>query len=154
VLKISANDGDTGINNPCKYKILNGENSNAADYFSIDSLSGTLTIKHRIDLESEEISQMGGLLEFKVEASEIGDETSTEQTQIIVSINDINDNQPKFNRESFELSLSPRSTVGTSLTLTDPNTDSIRVTDFDKVSKLFYCYFFHGKYDTFYIFNL
>jgi len=145
VLKISANDGDTGINNPCKYKILNGENSNAADYFSIDSLSGILILKQRIDLESEEISQMGGLLEFKVEASEIENETSSEQTQIIVSINDINDNQPKFNRESFELSLSPRSTVGTSLTLKDPNTDSIRVTDFDKVSTPFLFLFLSWK---------
>ncbi len=134
VLKISANDGDTGINNPCKYKILNEDNSNAADYFSIDSLTGVLTIKQRIDLESEEISRMGGLLEFKVEAFEIGDENSIEQTQIIISINDINDNQPKFNKESFELNISPRSTVGTSLTLLDSNTDSIRVTDFDKVS--------------------
>lgn len=77
---------------------------------------------------------MGGLLEFKVEAFEIGDENSIEQTQIIISINDINDNQPKFNKESFELNISPRSTVGTSLTLLDSNTDSIRVTDFDKVS--------------------
>ena len=133
VLKISANDGDTGINNPCKFRLLNEENSNAADFFEIDSLTGILTIKRRIDLESEEISRVGGLLEFKVEATEIGDESSTEKTQIIVSISDINDNQPKFNRDAFELNISPRSTSGTSLTLNDAYTDSIHVSDFDKV---------------------
>ena len=73
------------------------------------------------------------MLEFKVEATEIGDESSTEKTQIIVSISDINDNQPKFNRDAFELNISPRSTSGTSLTLNDAYTDSIHVSDFDKV---------------------
>ena len=103
-----------------------------ADYFQIDPISGIISIKKLIDLESEEISKLGGLLEFKIEASEIGDEASTQQTYVTVAVSDINDNEPKFNKEAFELSISPKSAVGTSLTLLKSGIDSIHVFDFDK----------------------
>lgn len=132
VLQVSAKDGDTGINNPCKYKIVY-ESSLAASYFYIDKLKGDVRIKKKIDLESDEISRLGGLLEFKIIATEVGDENSQQETLVTVAISDVNDNQPKFNRNSYNLVISPKSTVGTSLTLTENDTDSIHVFDSDKV---------------------
>jgi hypothetical protein len=135
VLQVSAKDGDTGINNQCKYKIVY-ENSLVASYFYIDKLKGDIRIKKKIDLESDEISRLGGLLEFKIIATEIGDENSQQETQVTVAISDINDNQPKFNRNSYSLVISPKSTIGTSLTLTENDTDSIHVFDSDKVNTI------------------
>ena len=73
---------------------------------------------------------MGGLLEFKIVASEVGDETSSEQTQVTVAIVDINDNKPEFDAKSYRLKISPNAIVGTSLTLIE---DSLHVSDLDKV---------------------
>ncbi len=109
------------------------DNSIAANYFYVDRLKGDIRIKKRIDLESDEISKLGGLLEFKILATEIGDENSQQETQVTVAISDINDNQPKFNRHSYNLVISPKATVGTSLTLVENDTDSIHVFDLDKV---------------------
>ena len=122
-----------------KYKIAY-DNSLVASYFYIDKFRGELRIKKRIDLESDEISKLGGLLEFKIIATEIGDENSQQDTQVTVAISDINDNQPKFNRDFYNLVISPKSTIGTSLTLVD--TDSIHVFDSDKVIDIlkFYTY--------------
>mgnify|MGYP001810816020 CR=1 FL=1 len=107
----------------------------ASDYFQIDKVSGVLSIRKRIDLESYEIAQLGGLLEFKIAAFEVGDEMSREETQITIAISDINDNSPKFNSKSYSLNVNPLSAAGTSLTLIDNAFDeSIRAFDLDKVS--------------------
>ena len=72
---------------------------------------------------------MGGLLEFKVIAYEINDESSSTQTQVTVAIVDINDNKPEFAMASYNLQISPDSVDGTSLTLTE---DSIHIFDLDR----------------------
>lgn len=128
VLQIYARDGDTGINNPCKYEII--YDNPAAEYFKLDSSTGILSIRNRIDLESKAISQLGGLLEFKVVAYEIGDENSVAQTQVTVAIVDLNDNNPTFDSSVYNLKISPYSVEGTSLTLIK---DSIHIFDLDKV---------------------
>lgn len=109
------------------------QDSMESEYFEIDSLSGVITIKKRIDLESSEITKLGGLLEFNVVAFEIGDESSFQKTKVTVAILDINDNSPKFNKNAYNLIISPKSPDGTSLTLTDNEIDSIHVFDLDKV---------------------
>jgi hypothetical protein len=132
VLRIFAKDGDTGINNPCKYEIIPDLNG-ISEYFEIDEFIGNVYIKKRIDLESHEISKLGGLLEFRVAAYEIGDESSMQTTSVTVAISDINDNKPKFDKKSYKLVISPKAAIGTTLTLVDDATDAIRVFDLDKV---------------------
>lgn len=106
------------------------------NYFAIDPRTGVIVIKERIDLESSEIGgKLGGLLEFSVRASEVGDENSTRTTRVIVSVSDINDNEPKFNKDQFGLNLLPSQTnAGTSLALIETDVDSIRVYDPDKAT--------------------
>lgn len=140
VVRVVARDGDSGINNQCVYKFdeKSGDDQHqaAASYFRIDSQSGWISIAKRIDLESEEIiRQSGGLIEFWVVASEIGDEKSKQSVKVVVKINDINDNEPSFNKDSFQFDVSARSSIGTALILVDDQVDSIRATDPDKVRK-------------------
>lgn len=89
-----------------------------------------------IDLESAEIgARLGGLLEFAIRAIEVGEENSTQTTQVVVSVIDINDNQPKFNKDLYRLNLLPSQTnAGSTLALIEPEIDSIRVSDPDKVN--------------------
>lgn len=155
VVQVQAKDGDSGINNPCRYEIVNGlslsyflsnilnfliimlwlDGSPAINYFKIDSRTGVVSVRQRIDLESLEVgNRLGGLFEFSVRAIEVGDENSTCTSRVIVSISDINDNEPKFNKNSFHLNLLPSQTyAGSSLALIDLDIDSIRVKDPDKV---------------------
>jgi hypothetical protein len=110
------------------------ENPMAA-YFDLDAITGDLTISKRIDLESEDIIRLGGLLEFKIIAIEIGDEKSQTETQINVAIFDLNDNKPKFDAFEYNLKISPKSIPGTSLTLLNDLQDSIHIFDLDKVAE-------------------
>lgn len=110
------------------------DGSAAIQYFVIDSRTGVIRIRERIDLESSTINRLGSLLEFSVRAIEIGDKTSYETTRVIVSIIDINDNVPKFNKNAYHMSLLPKSPVALTLTLQESDIDSIHVLDPDKVS--------------------
>jgi len=128
VLQISARDGDSAVNNPCRYKLVNSDNP-AADYFELDSVTGVLTVSKRIDLEAKDISQMSGLLEFQVVAYELNDESSQTIAQVTVAIVDLNDNVPRFDSDVYQLSVSPLSAAGSSLNI---DTGSIHVVDLDK----------------------
>ncbi len=128
VLQISAKDGDTAVNNLCRYRLVQTDNP-AADYFRLDSVTGELTVNKRIDLEAAEIGQMSGLLEFQVVAYELNDESSTAIAEVTVAVVDLNDNVPAFDSDVYRLSLSPLSVAGTSLNI---DTGSIHVVDPDK----------------------
>jgi hypothetical protein len=106
-------------------------------------VSGILSIRKRIDYESAEITQLGGLLEFTVIAYEVNDENSYEQTQITVAIIDLNDNAPQFDSNDYNLTVNPKSTPGTSLTLINNNGDLMHVFDHDKV---YYSYLYNINY--------
>lgn len=80
-------------------------------------------------MESREISQLGGLLEFQIVAYELTDESSIAYTQVTVAIIDLNDNKPTFSSNEYYLNISPSSVVGASLSLIK---DSIHVFDLDK----------------------
>ncbi|CAF0900840.1 unnamed protein product [Brachionus calyciflorus] len=132
VLQVSAKDGDSGINNPCKYEII--KNLPDSDYFTINSQTGLISVNKIIDLESDDLIKSGGLLEINVMATEIGDESSFETTKVTIAVLDINDNDPKFNKKSYNLSISPKCVEGTSLTLVENDIETIHVYDPDKGS--------------------
>ncbi len=132
VLQVVAKDGDTGISNPCAYRIIEDEANSQSGYFQIETSTGIVRVQKRIDLESDEIGKLGGLLEFWVLAYEIGDEESEQRVKVIVKVNDVNDNVPMFNRNSYSFVISPKVPSGTLLNLVDTDVDSIHVNDTDK----------------------
>jgi hypothetical protein len=137
VLKVSAKDGDSGIDNPCVYSINYIENPSQAKYFKINPETGVVTIRERIDLESNELKRLSGLLEFRVTATEKTQNNNSididngqlkeAESQITVAITDINDNEPMFNADVYTLNFMPKMSTATSL-----NNDEIRVIDLDK----------------------
>lgn len=87
-----------------------------------------MKIAQKIDRESNDIND---LLELKVVAYEKDDETSRTQVQITIALLDINDNEPKFNKNSYNLSIAENSAPGMKLIIMDA--ESIYVNDPDKV---------------------
>lgn len=128
VLKVAARDGDFGINSPCLYDIVPNQSSK---YFTIDKYSGDLKIAQKIDRESDDIND---LLEIIVIAYERDDVTSRTQVHINVAIVDINDNEPIFNKNLFNLSIAENGTPGTKLRIL--NDESIQASDSDKVIEI------------------
>lgn len=101
--------------------------------FGINSETGLVTINKRIDLESSQLAKSGGLIELEIKAIEIGEENSFEIVKVTVSVLDINDNAPSFNRKAYNLRISPKSAEGTPLVLNDVDIETIHVFDPDKV---------------------
>ena len=91
-----------------------------------------MRIKARIDRESKDINEFGDLLEFNVIAYEINDIKSRSEVHVTVAIIDINDNEPIFDRNSYNLTITPKTSNGASLTIL--NAESINIHDLDKVS--------------------
>ena len=77
------------------------------------------------------MNELSDLIEFKIIASEIGDESSQAEAHITVAIIDINDNEPRFDQNVYNLTIIPKSIVGSKLHLS--NAESIFVHDPDKV---------------------
>jgi hypothetical protein len=107
------------------------ENSSSAQYFSIDKYTGELRIRKRIDRESSDINDLGDLLEFTVVAREVEDESSKSEVQVTVAVIDINDNDPVFEQKMYNLTVTPKTVVGTPVTIL--NVESINIQDLDKV---------------------
>jgi hypothetical protein len=103
----------------------------ASTYFEINEMTGVLHIKERIDRESNAISQFGDLLEFTIVARELNDMQSSSSASIAVAIIDINDNDPVFNSQIYNLTIRPKTIDGSILTVC--NDKQIYVHDADKV---------------------
>ena len=71
---------------------------------------------------------------MEVDGKESSSSTAAAETRVkvIVKINDMNDNEPEFNRPTFSFAVSPRASVGTTLNLVESGIDSIHVSDTDK----------------------
>ncbi|RNA00245.1 cadherin-23 [Brachionus plicatilis] len=100
--------------------------------FRINSETGLININNRIDLESNDLIKSGGLIEIEIKAFEIGDENSFEIAKVTVSVLDVNDNAPIFNKKAYNFKVSPKSIEGTPLVLSDNDIETIHVYDPDK----------------------
>ncbi|XP_032805797.2 cadherin-related family member 2 isoform X2 [Petromyzon marinus] len=96
VLSVTAVDGDKGINNQIEYELKGDMNGN----FKINRATGEIQTAALIDRENTTYIQPGDTITFYVEASEVlsGDDTgpSTATATIIVTVMDVNDNEPTF----------------------------------------------------------
>jgi hypothetical protein len=115
VLTVTAKDGDTG--NPRKVIYELEENPN--NYFLIDPNSGEIRIDRNLDRES--LSATSGVLTLRVKALELvdgipgNDETTTSVTDVTITIRDINDEPPKFNKREYEVIIPENVPFGTPL---------------------------------------
>ncbi|KAF7994935.1 hypothetical protein HCN44_004407 [Aphidius gifuensis] len=84
---IRATDADSGSNAAIRYAIIGGNTQNT---FSIDSLSGDVTLVKPLDYETTDSYRI------VVRAQDGGSPARSNTTQLIVHVQDINDNSPRF----------------------------------------------------------
>ncbi|XP_051755860.1 protocadherin-18-like isoform X2 [Ctenopharyngodon idella] len=87
---IKAQDGDTGINEPVVYSITAVLPNKYQNNFEIDRNSGVISVTTALD--REEIDQITVYLQ----ATQQDDASKTANTVVLVTIEDVNDNPPKF----------------------------------------------------------
>ncbi|XP_030572028.1 cadherin-87A [Drosophila novamexicana] len=117
VLTVHARDGDTGEPRKIVYDLL----SNPNDYFLLDSHSGELRTAKPLDREA--LTDSTGLIPLLIRARELvngvpNDDPLTSATaRATVTIRDVNDSPPIFNKKEYEVSLLENTPEGTPLAL-------------------------------------
>ncbi|KAL8559708.1 hypothetical protein ACOMHN_002241 [Nucella lapillus] len=100
VIRVTAVDSDRGPNGVVTYTLIQGQ-----DVFSIDPSSGLITVLQPIDRETTSSKQV------TVQAKDGGQPPEEGYCSFSVSINDINDNAPRFDKNQYVANI----TLGLSL---------------------------------------
>ncbi|XP_078146234.1 cadherin-23-like [Centroberyx gerrardi] len=117
---IKAQDGDTGINATIVYSIGTVSPGEYLSNFSIDSSSGVLTVLTALDREEMD----SAVISVSIKATQTDDSLKTADAVVSVTVEDINDNAPEFDRCNYSVTLlenSPLDAVLLRAVLTDPD---------------------------------
>ncbi|XP_014205128.1 cadherin-87A [Copidosoma floridanum] len=115
VMTVKARDGDRGMPRKIVYELA----TNPFDYFLLDGTSGELRTAKPLDREALENST--GVLTFGVRAREVvdgqpgGDRSTVTDAEATVTIKDVNDEPPSFNRREYGISIPENIADGTPL---------------------------------------
>ncbi|KAK7789529.1 hypothetical protein R5R35_000833 [Gryllus longicercus] len=106
IATIKAVDADQGNNAAVRYAIIGG---NTQSQFSIDSLSGEVSLMKALDYET--------LRNYRlvIRAQDGGSPSRSNITQLLVNVKDVNDNEPRFYTTMFQESVSESVPVGYSI---------------------------------------
>ncbi|XP_052795218.1 protocadherin-9-like [Mya arenaria] len=112
ILKVSATDNDIGDNSKIHYKIVDN------DKITVHSVTGVISAKPFFDRESTPV------IVFEVLAIDSGAKPLTGTATVTLTIEDVNDNAPKFRQPSYSLEVLENLPSGTYV-------DQISATDLD-----------------------
>ncbi|KAI5099594.1 protocadherin Fat 4, partial [Silurus meridionalis] len=126
IITVSAADADEGANGEVNYMIVGDARNSASDLFSINPVSGDITVKGNIDYEQSPA------IELKIQAQDKGQPPRKSRCKVLIEIVDVNDNAPEI---SFTLLMS---SVSEDI---KPGTDVALITVSDKDSGI------NGKVD-------
>ncbi|XP_060768595.1 protocadherin alpha-3-like [Neoarius graeffei] len=107
VITVSANDADEGLNGEIVYSFVNHDNDIIIDSFAINSDSGEITVKGKLDHEQN------SAVEIRVQARDKGTNPRSAFCKILVEISDVNDNAPEISVTSLVNVLKEDSPDGT-----------------------------------------
>ncbi|XP_050101039.1 cadherin-87A isoform X1 [Anopheles aquasalis] len=142
VMTIHARDGDRGQPRKIVYELV----TNPMDYFLLDKHTGELRTAKPLDKEA--LPDDTGLIILTVKAREVvdgvpgNDNLTVATTQASITIRDVNDSPPMFNKTEYFVSLSENTAPGTPLpleiTVRDPDVGenaefSLRLNDVSNV---------------------
>lgn len=136
-MTVKARDGDRGMPRKIIYELV----TNPFDYFLLDSETGELQTGKPLDREALENST--GVLTLKIKAREIvngipgNDESTVSMAEATVTIKDVNDEPPTFNRREYSVEIPENVPDGMPL----PHLD-MTVKDPDLVSVLIIFFFY------------
>ncbi|XP_058268045.1 protocadherin beta-16-like isoform X36 [Hemibagrus wyckioides] len=108
VVTVSATDADEGVNGEVSYE-FSRISDKASKLFSIDKITGQITVKGNIDYEEETTHEM------RVQAKDGPGLASI--AKVIVDINDVNDNAPKIILKSLNDPIPENSVIGTEIAI-------------------------------------
>lgn len=116
MLQVRAKDLDS--NNMIIYEII--DNSELAQNFTIDAMSGTIVPTYPMDFENidtEDMQAIGAIwpIYLRVLARDDGEPSLSSNVTVIVYLHDINDNAPQFEHEYYAVSILENTDGGTSI---------------------------------------
>ncbi|XP_059372319.1 protocadherin alpha-8-like isoform X4 [Carassius carassius] len=108
VVTVHASDADEGLNGEIIYSFIRSDDDdNIANAFTIDSVSGIISIKGNIDYEA------GNAVEIRVQAKDKGPKPRAAHCKVLVEIIDVNDNVPELSVTSLTETVREDAAVGT-----------------------------------------
>ncbi|XP_030621285.1 protocadherin alpha-3-like [Chanos chanos] len=111
VIQVQATDSDEGQNGEIVYSFLSHDSKNDAFAFSINPVSGVITVKGDIDYEAN------SALDIRVQAKDKGHNPRAAHCKVLVEIIDINDNTPEISVTSVVNAVKEDSVAGTTVGL-------------------------------------
>lgn len=109
VAMLTAADHDQGTNGSVSYSLHSSVEQNYPNMFALDSLTGQLTIKSKLDRET--IAEY----EIKVIAKDQGIPQQSSTATVFLRVEDINDNSPDFYPKRYFVALADDTAIGTSV---------------------------------------
>ncbi|XP_026094067.1 protocadherin alpha-3-like [Carassius auratus] len=107
VITVNAKDADEGLNGEVIYSFINHDNDNTVNAFSINSITGEITIKGHIDYEET------AAIEIRVQAEDKGPNPRASHCKVLVEVIDVNDNVPEISVMSLANEVREDSSPGT-----------------------------------------
>ncbi|XP_058040716.1 protocadherin-16 isoform X4 [Ahaetulla prasina] len=121
VLQVTARDKDQGPNGEIRYSILHSHHSHS-HWFAIDPATGIVTTASALDYETDPQPRLTVL------ATDRGKPPLSSTTVVLVNLQDINDNEPVFESNFYNISLKENVSPGTcflQITATDADSGSL-----------------------------
>ncbi|XP_070769919.1 protocadherin gamma-C3-like [Enoplosus armatus] len=118
VIKLNATDLDEGSNSEIEYTFGKTQKKKVHDTFALDSVTGEIRVKGKVDYEDTEIYRLD------LQASDKGQPPWTAESRVVIKIKDVNDNKPDIEVTSLSNVVPEDSKPGTVISL-------ISVTDKD-----------------------
>ncbi|KAI4896769.1 hypothetical protein NFI96_025285 [Prochilodus magdalenae] len=111
VIRLEATDLDEGVNGELVYSITAGGSSKISDQFAIDSVTGEITVKGKLDHEENPA------YEIRAQARDKGTPSRVTHCKVLVEVLDINDNLPEITVSSVMSPVKEDSALGTVVAL-------------------------------------
>lgn len=109
VAMLTAADHDQGTNGSVTYSLHSSVQQSYPNMFALDSLTGQLTIKNKLDRET--ISEY----EIQVIAKDQGIPQQSSTATVFLRVEDVNDNNPEFYPKKYFVALADDAAIGTSV---------------------------------------
>ncbi|NXK83062.1 PCD16 protein, partial [Amazona guildingii] len=106
VLQVTARDKDQGPNGEVRYSIVHGQDVHSS-WFAIDPATGIITTAAPLDYEKDPQPQLTVL------ATDRGTPPLSSSAVVHVALQDVNDNEPVFRSNFYNISLKENTPVGT-----------------------------------------
>ncbi|XP_055386024.1 protein dachsous [Condylostylus longicornis] len=105
VIQVVAVDKDEGTNSAVSYSLIETPDTHS-QWFQVDSITGLITTRSHIDCETEPVPKLA------VVAKDSGKPPLSSTATVLVTIHDVNDNEPIFEHSFYNVSVAENEAIG------------------------------------------